>query len=173
MTKFKKVAAPLIVAGFIFSAAAGNVSAAESNNESPTINWDEAWSSVDSDNNISDATTFGTSSNSNGTGFSTLSWGSLATGSTALSSGSGSVTSTGKTTGKVIGTVTSATTSLRISGMGYITGPKKTAIGKFTSTSQISTTNPSGKQTFEGLTVHTATDSGVLYQSRTYASGTY
>lgn len=166
MLKFQKVAASFLVAGFIFSSG-GNVFAAEVDDESPSINWEEEWSSVDSDNAISDNANFGSSNPYS------RAWGDLASGSTALSSGSGEVTSTGKTTGKILTTVTTATTSLRISGMGYITGSKKIAVGKLTATSEVSTSNPSGSQSFEGLTLHTATDSGILYEAKTYKTGSY
>lgn len=169
--KVGKITVLCLVAGFMFSAE-DTASAAVTSNESPTINWDEAWESVDYNNNISDTTNFGSGS-TNSEGISLQAWGDLASGSTSLSSGSGKVTSTGKTTGKILTTVTSATTSLRISGMGYITGPKKTAVGKLTATSVVSTSNPSGSQSFEALTIHTATNSGVLYEARTYDSGSY
>lgn len=169
--KIGKITVLFLVAGFTFSVG-DNASAAVTSNESSTINWDEVWESVDYNNNISDTINFGSGS-TNSEGVSLQAWGDLASGSTKLSSGSGKITSTGKSKGKILTTVTSATTSLRISGMGYITGPKKIAIGKLTATSEVSTSNPSGSQSFEGLTIHTATNSGVLYEARTHASGSY
>lgn len=58
---------------------------------------------------------------------------------------------------------------MRIGGMGYAVGPPKIALGKFTATSTIS----SKKQSYEGLTVHSATNNGILYEARTYQTKTY
>jgi hypothetical protein len=167
----KKLATSILSLGIVF-AGTSNVFAAETNSKEPTINWDNVWESVDSGTQLPSTTNFGSQSPVDGE-ISLMAWGDLASGSTALSLDSGKVKSTGKTKGKVLTTVTSATTSLRLSGMGYITGPKETAIAKFTATSVVSTNNPSGTQTFEGLTIHTATDSGVLYEARTYDSKSY
>jgi len=171
MFKLGKITVPLLVAGFILSPVGGNVTAAELENESPTINWDDVWSSIDSNSNLSNSISFG--SISTGSDISTFIWGNLADAKTTLSSGSGEVKSTGITKGKTLLTSTSATTSLRMSGMGIITGSKGVALGKFTATSEVSTTNPSGLQSWEGLTIHTATDSGTLYESKTYDYGSY
>ena len=170
MLKFKKVVMPFLAAGFVFSLGS-NVFAAEVNDETPTINWEEVWNSVDLEGEPASVIDFGSKSTG---GISTYSWGDLAKGSTKLSPPtSGKVKSTGKTTGKILTTTVSATTSLRISGMSYITGPKKIALGKLTATSEVSTKDSSGNQAYEGLTLHTATDSGVLYESETYDSNIY
>ncbi|ANB56185.1 hypothetical protein GFC29_2383 [Anoxybacillus sp. B7M1] len=169
MYKLNKIAVSFLTASIIFSGTGSAFAADE--NEGSTINWDQDWHLVDSGINIPNEVDFGNLNTEKS--FSVASWGDLAKGSTALSADSTKVTSTGKTTGKVWLTVVSATTSLRISGMSYITGSKGTAIGKLTATSQVSTSNPSGSQSFEGLTIHTATDSGILYEARTYDSGSY
>lgn len=170
MFKLSKVVAPFLAAGFVFSLGS-NVFAAEVNDEAPTINWEETWDSIDSEGEPASVADFGSKSTG---GISTYSWGDLAKGSTKLSPPtSGKVTSTGKTTGKILTTTVSATTSLRMSGMSYITGPKKIALGKFTATSEVSTNDPKGNQGYEGLTIHTATNSGVLYESKTYDSNIY
>lgn len=171
MKRKNKLFSSLLVTGILLSTG-GNVYAADMNSEgNATINWDQMWNDLDSGNSLGEQIDFG-SSNA-GTGIGISAYGDLASGSTALSSASGEVTSTGKTTGKTLTTTISATTSLRISGMGYITGPKKIALGKFTATSTIATTNPSSLQSFEALTIHTATNSGVLYEARTADSGSY
>lgn len=133
------------------------------------INWDDAWDDVDV---LDESTNFGSSSDPNS--FGTRAYGDLATGNTSLSSTSTLVKSTGTTKGKILSTVTSATTSLRNVSQGYTaSGSKKTAVGKFTATSELSLTRAKTKYVYTGLTIHTATNTGILYDSRTLKSGTY
>ncbi|MFC0562358.1 hypothetical protein [Halalkalibacter alkalisediminis] len=162
------VASILIVSPFISSQSAFAADLNRKVTESYEINWDDAWKNVDSLNTIEH---FGSSNDPNSIGI--YSYGNLASGSTSLGISSQGVTSTGKTTGKIISTVTSATTSLRNSSQGYGgTGPKKTAIGKLTATSEYTMSVVRGN-VFTGLTVHTATNSGVLYESGTSQSNVY
>lgn len=173
MKKGNKLFSALMAIGILLSAG-GSAYAAETGlvkSESPTIDWDKSWDNVDSGNFHDNVVDFGSSSD--GADIGARAYGDLATGTTALSSASGKVTSTGTSKGKVISTTTSATTSLRMNGLGYIVGPKKVAVSKFTATSTVSTTNPSGTQSFEGLTVHSATNSGILYEAKTYDSKNY
>lgn len=132
------------------------------------INWSEAWNNVD---NLNEKQDFGSSNDPNS--FSINSYGSLASGSTSLGVSAKGVTSTGKTKGKVISTVTSATTSLRNLSKGITgTGPKKIAVGKLTATSEYTLPLIRGNA-YTGVTVHTATHSGVLYDAKTSSSNAY
>lgn len=169
MKKGKKLLYTMAASALLLTGG-GTVYAADSNS-TPEIDWDKSWDNLDNGQNLTESINFGTSNT--GGDFSTLAWGDLATGKTALSSGSGKVTSTGTTKGKIYGATVTAQTSIRLSGMGYITGPKKTATLKLTATSTAAATNSSGTQSFEGLTVHGASDGIGVFTARTYASGSY
>ncbi|AIG25197.1 hypothetical protein EGH10_07840 [Brevibacillus laterosporus] len=93
---------------------------------------------------------------------------SLATGKTKLSSSDSEVKSTGKTKGKTLSTVVSATTGLFKDGESLGESDKAIAIGKLTATAEKSYfSNKWKKNKFEGVTVHTATYDGVLYDDAT------
>lgn len=146
---------------------------AEQNTEKFEVNWDKAWENADQLNSTTD---FGTTNDSSSGKIQAAasSWGSLASGSTSVVSDfiSGNVDSTGTSKGKVLTTVTSATTSVRDASTGVsVDGNKSTAVAKFTAESTASISAVSGL--YQGLTVHTATDSGVLYDSRTSDSTYY
>ncbi|MBO0994149.1 hypothetical protein [Bacillus sp. SD088] len=135
------------------------------------INWEEVWENTE---NLNASIDFGSVSDPNGiTTF--AKWGELAEGKTAVSTRSGGVFSKGTTKGKIISTVVSATTSIKNRRLATgNNGPKKTAIGKFTATSEASVNLAGGGVSpYQGVTIHTATDSGVLYESRTAAMNVY
>ncbi|MDT0150338.1 MULTISPECIES: hypothetical protein [Priestia] len=159
----------LLVSPFL---ATGNVSAAETGKqltEQYQINWDNAWENSDASNQSVD---FGTSSNSQQ--ISASGWGDLASGKTVLSATTKTVSSKGTTKGKILTTVTSATTSLKNISLGLTqNGSKKIAVGKLTATSETSIGRNSKSNVYTGLTIHTATDSGVLYDSKTTKSNAY
>lgn len=148
----------------------GNVSAQTSEQgqlltEQHTINWEQLW---DNSSLLPKTTSIGVANVSSPGAIQLASYGSLATGSTAVSGTSSAVKSTGKTTGKVVTTVVSATTSLRDVAHGITSqGGKRMAVAKFTATSTTELANTTGSTPYTGLTVHTATDSGVLYSSAT------
>ena len=50
---------------------------------------------------------------------------------------------------------------------------KKIAIGKLTATSEAALGRNSSSNVYTGLTIHTATNSGVLYEARTTKSNAY
>ncbi|MDV2684464.1 hypothetical protein RYX56_08785 [Alkalihalophilus lindianensis] len=168
----KKLSRTLVSSVLFFSILATGTSAMASDakelTENYEIDWSKAWDEVGS---LSDKEEFGSLNDPNS--FGTYSYGNLATGSTALGVSSKGVTSTGKTKGKVISTVTSATTSLRNVSRGITgTGPKKTAIGKYTATSEYTMGLTRGN-VYTGVTVHTATHTGILYDQKTSASNAY
>ncbi|UOQ83598.1 hypothetical protein [Gracilibacillus salinarum] len=151
------------------------VSADTNENEKLTeehqINWETEWNSKgDLDSSIE----FGSVSGSGGQ-VSSRSWGSLSTGKTNTSSDyvNNTVTSTGTSKGKVLTTVTSATTSVKDVNTGVsVNGDKSTAIAKFTAEST-ATIPAISLNSYWGLTIHTATDSGILYEARTADSLTH
>ena len=170
MKKGKKILYSVLASAVLLTGG-GTVYAADSNLKTE-IDWDRSWENVDNGQYLTESINFGTSGTGGGD-FSTQAWGDLATGKTALSSGSGNITSTGTTQGKIFGATVTAQTSIRHSSLGYITGPKKTATLKFTATSKATVKNPYGTQSFEGLTVHGASDGIGVYSVRTYSSGSY
>ncbi|MET1180643.1 hypothetical protein ABG775_22180 [Peribacillus simplex] len=150
----------------------GNASAEETNEqltEEYQVNWDDAWEDTEESD---DSVDFGTSSNSNLARASK--WGDLASGKTALSPTTKTITSEGTTKGKIISTVVSATTSIRNANLSLTkNGSKKIAIGKLTATSEAALGRNSSSNVYTGLTIHTATNSGVLYEARTTKSNAY
>ncbi|MGR9049749.1 hypothetical protein ACQ4XT_14090 [Halobacillus faecis] len=136
-----------------------------------TINWESEWEKAE---DLNESVEFGNASATSGGQFqgAASSWGSLATGSTNVASDylSDAVSSTGTSKGKVYTTVTSATTSLKNTSSGYtVNGDKSTAVAKFTAESTAEMIG-SFNTVYSGLTIHTATDSGVLYEARTFDS---
>ncbi|SDP17062.1 hypothetical protein [Halobacillus aidingensis] len=173
----KKFISSMGVALLASAAITTGVGAAESNGEDVTktekysINWESEWEKAE---DYGDTVEFGNSNSTSEGEFQAAasSWGSLSTGKTDVASNyiTGAVSSTGTSKGKIYTTVTSATTSLKNTSSGYtVNGSKSTAIGKFTAES---TAEMGGvfNTVYSGLTIHTATDSGVLYEARTLDS---
>lgn len=130
--------------------------------ENFTINWDEIWENTNTDD-LKEEVEFGTNSLSR-------SMDSLAIAKTALSLESdGYVLSTGTTKGRILTTTTSATTSIRdVANSFQKDGGKRMAVGTFTATSTARMGNTPGVVSpYTGLTLHTATDNGKLYQTST------
>jgi len=155
-------------------AESGNVYAKGNNekklSETYEINWTEAWEEVE---NLNESTGFGSTNTPGEIGV--FAYGDLASGSTGVAAATiSSVESTGKTTGKILSTVTSATTSIqnvRLDKTVY--GSKGIAIGKFTSSSTAAINLSSTYSLYVGLSIHTATNSGVLFESKTAANRFY
>ncbi|KYC86317.1 hypothetical protein B4102_4080 [Heyndrickxia sporothermodurans] len=102
----------------------------------------------------------------------------LATGTTNVSlisaSGYQQIQSKATTKGKTLTTTTSATTALYVDGKKVGQGKKGTAIAKFTAKSTYSTAaGPSYSRKWQGVSVHTATSGGVLYNAETADTYTY
>lgn len=142
------------------------------------IDWEKAWENQSSYNSVID---FGSdsSNSSDGSGISATatSFDILATGSTSLakSTADNTVTSTGKTTGKNTTTTISATTSLKRGSTILGQSSKKISVGKTTATAKYSVTHRSftGTTAYAGLTIHTATNNGILYDAATTKSASY
>ena len=139
--------------------------------ESYQVNWEEIYSIPEE--NHSDTITFGSAVNKK-SDYSTAAWGDLATGSTKISFSASGIKSDGSTKGKVLTTVTSATTSVRNMSTGVIkTGEKGIAIGTLTSSSSVTMSKSSAVTGYSGRSVHTATNSGVLYEAYTSDANVY
>uniref|UniRef100_UPI0039AF6B35 hypothetical protein n=1 Tax=Metabacillus niabensis TaxID=324854 RepID=UPI0039AF6B35 len=80
----------------------------------------------------------------------------------------GKVQSTGKTTGKILTTTTSAQASIKNVDLGYTSYcERKIAVGKSSATSKCSFPLGASTQFFTGLSTHTATNNGVIYNAVT------
>ncbi|WP_424475397.1 hypothetical protein [Oceanobacillus kimchii] len=132
------------------------------------VNWNNVWEEVDQ-NQPSQEIDFGSTVDPSSIGV--KKWGELSTGKTAMSKNllKFTATSTGTSKGKVLTTTTSATTSVRDNNSGKTTnGPKKMAVAKFTAESTASRNYTMGTaNSFTGVTIHTATHDGILYDART------
>ncbi|TCI59072.1 hypothetical protein [Exiguobacterium sp. SH0S2] len=92
----------------------------------------------------------------------------LAEGSSSISGTTTKVNSSGKTKGLKITTTTSVTNSVKNHDTNKIVaGSKSMAIAKFTCNSSASIANTSKKQRYSSLSIHTATNQGVLYSKNT------
>lgn len=170
------LATALIASPFFGSSASATTSDELTSNYE--IDWEKAWANQSNYNSVID---FGTDSSNSaeGTGISAAatSFKNLATGTTSLakSTTDNTVTSTGKTTGKNTTTNISATTSLKRGSTLLGQSSKKVSVGKITATAKFSVTHRSftGTTPYAGLTIHTATDSGILYDAATTESANY
>ncbi len=145
-------------------------------NQMPIIDWEREWEAIDSGKKYEENVNFSSTEGEEGE-LGTLAFRLYATGSTSISAGGSTMSSIGKTSGKVIGTVVTATTALRADkgAERYAQGPTKTAIGKLTATSTATLNRYPvvGPVNYEGLTVHSATRSGFLYEKRSAMTGSY
>ncbi|CDQ20842.1 hypothetical protein SAMN05192559_10821 [Halobacillus karajensis] len=164
---FSSLGIALLASVTISAGVSADTDEGEQLTEQHEINWEDAWSNQ---KNLDASVEFGNSSETNGDGMARASsWGSLSTGKTDVSSNiiTDKVSSTGTSKGKVYTTTTSATTSLRDVDTGYtVNGDKSIALAKFTAESSAEMSAAS-LNVYSGLTIHTATDSGVLYEART------
>lgn len=98
----------------------------------------------------------------------------LAKGQSNLSFSGKKVNASGSTKGLKLTTVTSATNSVKNMNTGKITkGKKKTAVSKATSKSSVSINKSKKTSGYGSLTIHTATNQGVLYKRTTATFGVY
>lgn len=98
----------------------------------------------------------------------------LAKGQSNLSSSGSKINASGTTKGLKLTTVTSATNSMKNMNTGKIKkGKKKIAVGRATSKSSTSINKPKKTRGYGSLTIHTATNQGVLYNRTTSTFGVY
>lgn len=172
--KLKKILSLTLATTFLASSFMGTSASAQST-EDYKINWDSVWENVET---LSDEVSFGGSNEpADESTITPFSYSTYATGSTSLSKSTAdnTVTSTGKTTGKTSSTTVSATTSIKRGATILGESSKKIAVGKSTATAKFSVTHRSftGTTPYAGLTVHTATSGGVLYDKASTKSATY
>jgi len=172
----KKIYSLIVVAGLTLTMFGGSVSAKEVSKKDHKFNWDEAWENVEINPEYypSDISFVG------GTGdtsqVQTMSFSEYATGSTALRFYNYYVYSKGVTKGESLWTTTSAYTGLRNVTQSGITvyGERDTAIAYGDAISEAKRKYiPLDGNFFTGVTVHTATMSGVIYEKATSDSEMY
>lgn len=98
----------------------------------------------------------------------------LAKGTSSLSSKDGKIKAAGKTKGLRLTTTTSVTNSIKNHDSGkIIAGKKSMAISKFSCNSSSSMKKTKKKHKYSSLSIHTATNQGVLYSKKTVKFGEY
>ncbi|MEF7566045.1 hypothetical protein V4V35_23930 [Bacillus infantis] len=151
--------------------AGGNAYANEPSTEEYQFNWDEAWDNVEKDPNYYPETVSFVAEDNGGSGeIRTASFSEYAEGSTALRYYNLYVYSKGITEGKHLFTTTSAYTGVRnndVSGI-KVYGKKGTAVafGDAVSEARIKYI-PLDVNFFTGMTIHTATMNGNIYEKAT------
>lgn len=157
----------------------GNAYAKENKNTENVeyqFNWDEAWKNIENDPNFYPNTVSFEGTNESSTGIQAAGFEEYARGETALRYYNLYVYSKGTTYGESLWTTTSAYTGLRNVDQGGITtyGAKDTAIAYGNAVSEAKRKYiPLDVNFFTGMTIHTATMNGAIYEKATSDSAWY
>jgi hypothetical protein len=170
----KKVYSLIGAALLASTIAGGNAYASENStkaNEEYQFNWDEAWENLETDPNYYPNTvSFEGTVNNGSIGIQAASFDEYAKGSTALRYYNLYVYSKGVTAGESLWTTTSALTGIKNTDQSNIVtyGPKDTAIAYGDAVSEAKRKYiPLDGDFFIGMTVHTATMNGAIYEKAT------
>ncbi|WML39629.1 hypothetical protein RCG19_21035 [Neobacillus sp. OS1-2] len=169
----------LIGAALLASTIAGGNAYASENintaNEEYQFNWDEAWANVEKDPNYyPNSVGFEGTVSDNPSGIQTQSFDEYARGTTALRYANLYVYSKGITYGESLWTTTSAYTGIKNTDQSNIVtyGKKGTAVAYMNAESEAKRKYmPLDANFFIGMTVHTATMNGAIYEKATSDSG--
>ncbi|MDQ0859826.1 hypothetical protein [Bacillus sp. V2I10] len=168
----KRIYGLLGVALLASTIAGGNTYAAsKSSSDELKFNWEEAWENIENDPNYYPQTVdFVEEDTSDSSEMRTASFSNYATGTTNLRFSNYYVYSKGVTNGQHLWTTTSAQTNLRNVDAGYITikGPRDTAVAFGDAVSEAKKKYiPLDGNFFTGMTLHTATMNGAIYEKAT------